>query len=147
MAGTSNDIHSDLRVNRQCMQFILLLRRCRSIKGPGDCGNWSSLDGDWDPDAGSCSACQQFMGTHIQTEVGLNCQIDIQNTMSDVQHDGQNTMSGVQYYICAYRIIKDIDTRLTQQQQHRTYSGYPGPQCRLSWHWVQSCLRRSRRRP
>ena len=77
MATTFNHkICSDLRINGQRMQFILLLRLCRSIEGPGNLGNWSSTDGDWDIDAVSCPACQQIVGTHIQTEDGLNWQIE-----------------------------------------------------------------------
>lgn len=63
---------SHLRVDRQSVEIILRLRFSSSIKGPGDFGEGSSRNGGRNLDGGSCSAVQQIMSTHIQSDCWLD---------------------------------------------------------------------------
>lgn len=54
------------------MEIVLLLCLSGSIKGPGDFGEGSSSDSGRNLDGGICSAVQQIMSTHIQSDCWLN---------------------------------------------------------------------------
>ena len=62
----SQSERSDLGVNRQRVQFVLLLSLGGSVEGPGDFGNGSPGDGGGNPDGGSRSAVQQIVSAHIE---------------------------------------------------------------------------------
>lgn len=59
---------SDLRVHRQCVQFVLLVRLGFAIKVPGHLGNRAALDGDWDLDWVSSTDDQQIISHDVQGE-------------------------------------------------------------------------------
>lgn len=55
------------------MKVVLLLGLSSPIyEGPGDFGNGSSCDGGRNPDGGSCSAVQQVISVHVQSDGGFD---------------------------------------------------------------------------
>lgn len=81
---------SDLWVNGQCMKVILLLYLSGSIKGPGNFGDRSSSNGGRNLDGGSCSAVEEVMSAHIQSDCWFNwttnAQSLIQTQISEKKH-------------------------------------------------------------
>lgn len=72
MNSPSDSEWPHLRVDRQSVEIIFLFRFSSSIKSPGDFRKRSSSDGGRNPDGGCCSAVQQIMSTHIQSDCWLN---------------------------------------------------------------------------
>lgn len=72
-AGEIRDYCSDLRVNRQRMNFVLFLGLCSSVKCPGNFRNRSPSDVYRNLDGCSCSTVHQIWSTHVQSDSWLNC--------------------------------------------------------------------------
>lgn len=68
---------SDLGVDGQRVELVLLLGLSGSVKGPCDLWNGSSGDGGGNPDGGSCSAVQQVVSAHVQSDGRLNWRTNI----------------------------------------------------------------------